>query len=69
MHTSGLGTVRRASHPIALLDFLGLDVCVAIGDALKGAVPERICTLVLGGATSKKVKRGNYSSSHICREF
>lgn len=50
--------------PIALLDYIGLDVCVAIGEALRCEVPNRIRILVSDGATGKKVKCGLYPSSH-----
>jgi 3-hydroxybutyryl-CoA dehydrogenase len=50
--------------PIALLDYIGLDVSVAIGDALECAVPARLRSLVAEGATGKKAKRGLYPSDY-----
>ena len=46
--------------PLALLDFVGLDVAVAIGDAIDAAVPERLRALVADGALGKKAGRGLY---------
>jgi 3-hydroxybutyryl-CoA dehydrogenase len=46
--------------PIALLDFIGLDVCVAIGDAIATPVPQRLRTLVAEGHLGRKTKRGLY---------
>jgi 3-hydroxybutyryl-CoA dehydrogenase len=50
--------------PVALLDYIGLDVSLAIGDALDCAVPERIRSLVAQGATGRKAGRGLYPSNH-----
>ena len=36
--------------PLALLDYVGLDVSVAIGDAIGADVPERLRALVAEGA-------------------
>jgi len=44
--------------PLALLDLVGLDVAVAIGDALGADVPERLRTLVADGACGRKSGRG-----------
>jgi 3-hydroxybutyryl-CoA dehydrogenase len=52
-----------ASHPmgpIELLDFVGLDVALAIGEQIGADVPERIRALVAEGATGKKAGRGLY---------
>jgi 3-hydroxybutyryl-CoA dehydrogenase len=46
--------------PLALLDFIGLDVAEAIGDEIGAAVPDRIRTLVEEGALGKKAGRGLY---------
>ena len=46
--------------PIALLDFVGLDVAVAIGDALGADVPQRLRDLVADGALGRKSGRGLY---------
>ncbi|GLS00182.1 hypothetical protein GCM10007859_01860 [Brevundimonas denitrificans] len=50
--------------PITLLDYIGLDVCVAIGDALGLEVPHRLRSLVVEGATGKKARRGLYPAAH-----
>jgi 3-hydroxybutyryl-CoA dehydrogenase len=52
-----------ASHPMGpleLLDFVGLDVALAIGEQIGANVPERIRTLVADGATGRKAGRGLY---------
>jgi len=46
--------------PLALLDYVGLDVAVAIGDAIGAEVPERLRTLVAEGALGKKSGHGLY---------
>jgi 3-hydroxybutyryl-CoA dehydrogenase len=46
--------------PLALLDFIGLDVAEAIGDEIGASVPDRIRTLVEEGALGKKAGRGLY---------
>jgi 3-hydroxybutyryl-CoA dehydrogenase len=46
--------------PIALLDFVGLDVSVAIGETIGAAVPERLRELVAEGALGRKCGRGLY---------
>src|SRR3954447_2331076 len=46
--------------PLALLDFIGLDVVEAIGDAIGAPVPDRIRSLVEEGALGKKAGRGLY---------
>jgi 3-hydroxyacyl-CoA dehydrogenase len=46
--------------PLALLDFVGLDVSEAIGDAIGANVPERVRELVREGALGKKAGRGFY---------
>ena len=44
--------------PLALLDFVGLDVAVAIGDAIGADVPQRLRDLVAEGALGAKSGRG-----------
>ena len=44
--------------PLALLDYVGLDVALAIGDALGLDVPERVRELVAQGALGRKAGRG-----------
>jgi 3-hydroxybutyryl-CoA dehydrogenase len=46
--------------PIALLDFVGLDVSAAIGETIGIDVPERLRELVADGATGRKSGRGFY---------
>ena len=46
--------------PLALLDYVGLDVAVAIGEAIGADVPERLRALVAEGALGKKAGRGLY---------
>jgi 3-hydroxybutyryl-CoA dehydrogenase len=47
--------------PLALLDYVGLDVAVAIGDAIGADVPERLRELVAEGALGRKTGRGLYN--------
>jgi len=47
--------------PLALLDYVGLDVSVAIGDAIGADVPERLRTLVAEDALGRKSGRGLYN--------
>jgi 3-hydroxybutyryl-CoA dehydrogenase len=47
--------------PIALLDFIGLDVAQAIGEAIDAPVPEAIRSLVAEGALGRKSGRGFYT--------
>jgi 3-hydroxybutyryl-CoA dehydrogenase len=52
-----------AAHPmgpLALLDFVGLDVAVAIGEAIDEPVPERLRDLVAEGRLGKKAGAGFY---------
>jgi 3-hydroxybutyryl-CoA dehydrogenase len=46
--------------PIALLDFVGLDVARAIGETIGVAVPQRLTELVEEGARGRKTRRGFY---------
>jgi 3-hydroxybutyryl-CoA dehydrogenase len=47
--------------PLALLDYVGLDVSIAIGESLGVEVPERLRALVAEGAVGKKAGRGFYT--------
>jgi 3-hydroxybutyryl-CoA dehydrogenase len=47
--------------PIALLDFVGLDVAQAIGEAIGAKVPRRLAELVHEGTLGRKSGRGFYS--------
>jgi 3-hydroxybutyryl-CoA dehydrogenase len=52
-----------AAHPmgpLALLDFVGLDVAEAIGDAIGEPVPDRVRSLVAEGRLGKKAGAGFY---------
>jgi 3-hydroxybutyryl-CoA dehydrogenase len=52
-----------AAHPmgpIALLDYIGLDVSVAIGDAIGANVPQLLRDLCAQGALGRKTRRGLY---------
>ena len=46
--------------PLALLDYVGLDVSVAIGRAIGVRVPARVEQMVAAGALGKKAGRGFY---------
>ena len=47
--------------PLALLDYVGLDVAEAIGQAIGVTVPPRVSALVAEGALGKKSGRGFYT--------
>jgi 3-hydroxybutyryl-CoA dehydrogenase len=47
--------------PLALLDLVGLDVAVAIGDAIGEPIPPRVEALVREGALGRKSGRGFHS--------
>jgi 3-hydroxyacyl-CoA dehydrogenase len=47
--------------PLALLDFVGLDVAQAIGEAMGADVPDRLRRLVDDGALGRKSGRGFYT--------
>jgi 3-hydroxyacyl-CoA dehydrogenase len=47
--------------PIALLDFVGLDVAQAIGEAIGATVPECLRALVETGSLGRKSGRGFYA--------
>ncbi|MEA2372464.1 MAG: 3-hydroxybutyryl-CoA dehydrogenase [Solirubrobacteraceae bacterium] len=44
--------------PLALLDLVGLDVSLAIGEAIEVDVPQRLADLVADGALGRKTRRG-----------
>ena len=46
--------------PLALLDFVGLDVAQAIGETIGADVPARLRELVAQGALGRKSRRGFY---------
>ncbi len=47
--------------PLALLDYVGLDVAVAIGGSIGAEIPSSVQRLTAEGALGKKVKRGFYA--------
>ena len=47
--------------PIALLDFVGLEVSQAIGEAIGAKVPGRLAELVADGSLGRKAGKGFYS--------
>jgi 3-hydroxybutyryl-CoA dehydrogenase len=47
--------------PIALLDYVGLDVAQAIGESIGARVPERLLALVADGSLGRKSGAGFYS--------
>lgn len=52
-----------AAHPmgpLALLDFVGLDVAAAIGESIGAEVPDRVRELVAAGALGRKTGAGFY---------
>jgi 3-hydroxybutyryl-CoA dehydrogenase len=46
--------------PLALLDFVGLDVAIAIGEQIGADVPDRVRSLAAGGKLGKKAGAGFY---------
>ncbi len=46
--------------PLALLDFVGLDVAQAIGETIGASVPDALEELVEQGALGRKTRRGFY---------
>jgi 3-hydroxybutyryl-CoA dehydrogenase len=46
--------------PLALLDFVGLDVAVAIGDSIGAEVPDRVRQMAADGQLGRKSGRGFY---------
>ena len=49
--------------PLALLDYIGLDVALAIGESVGLAVPPRLRELVEAGALGRKTGRGFFDHS------
>jgi 3-hydroxybutyryl-CoA dehydrogenase len=47
--------------PLALLDYVGLDVAAAIGRSIGAAVPARVEAMIADGALGKKARRGFYA--------
>jgi 3-hydroxybutyryl-CoA dehydrogenase len=47
--------------PLALLDYVGLDVAAAIARSIDLEVPERLAAMVAAGAVGKKSGRGFYA--------
>jgi 3-hydroxybutyryl-CoA dehydrogenase len=63
MDPAGIDTCMRlgAGHPmgpLALLDFVGLDVSAAIGETIGEPVPDRVRQLIAEGALGRKSGRG-----------
>jgi len=52
---------NKPMGPLALLDFVGLDVAEAIGDSLGVEVPSSVRRLVSGGALGRKSGHGFYA--------
>jgi 3-hydroxybutyryl-CoA dehydrogenase len=48
------------SGPLALLDYVGLDVAAAIGESIEVEVPSRLRQLIEAGALGRKAGRGFY---------
>ena len=46
--------------PLALLDYVGLDVSAAIGRSIGAEVPARVEAMIAEGALGKKAGRGFY---------
>jgi 3-hydroxybutyryl-CoA dehydrogenase len=62
----GIDTCMKlgAGHPmgpLALLDFVGLDVAVAIGESIGADVPDRLGELIAEGKLGRKAGQGFYS--------
>jgi 3-hydroxybutyryl-CoA dehydrogenase len=47
--------------PLALLDFVGLDVSVAIGESIGADIPERVRELIADGKLGRKSGEGFYT--------
>ena len=59
-----------AAHPmgpIALLDYIGLDVSVAIGDAIGADVPQSLRDLCAEGVLGRKTRHGLYPPEFYAR--
>ncbi|HYV15860.1 MAG TPA: 3-hydroxyacyl-CoA dehydrogenase family protein [Conexibacter sp.] len=68
MEPEAIDTCMRlgAGHPmgpLALLDYVGLDVSQAIGDAIGATVPQRVRDLVAAGDLGKKTGKGLHDYS------
>jgi 3-hydroxybutyryl-CoA dehydrogenase len=46
--------------PLALLDFVGLDVAVAIGESIGADIPQRVRELIAEGRLGRKAGAGFY---------
>jgi 3-hydroxybutyryl-CoA dehydrogenase len=46
--------------PLALLDFVGLDVAVAIGESIGAEIPNRVRELIADGKLGRKAGEGFY---------
>ena len=62
----GIDTCMKlgAGHPmgpLALLDFVGLDVAVAIGESIGTEIPDRVRELIAEGKLGRKAGRGFYT--------
>jgi 3-hydroxyacyl-CoA dehydrogenase len=51
---------RHPMGPLALLDFVGLDVAAAIGESIGAEVPERVRALIADGCLGRKSGAGFY---------
>jgi 3-hydroxybutyryl-CoA dehydrogenase len=65
MEPAGIDDCMRmgAGHPmgpLALLDYVGLDVAAAIGRSIGAPVPARVESMIAAGALGKKAGRGFY---------
>jgi len=72
MPPAGIDTCMQlgAAHPmgpLALLDYIGLDVSVAIGDAIGANVPQQLRDLCADGALGRKSGRGLYPPEFYLR--
>jgi 3-hydroxyacyl-CoA dehydrogenase len=47
--------------PLALLDFVGLDVSVAIGESIGTEIPNRVRELIADGKLGRKTGEGFYT--------
>ncbi len=47
--------------PLALLDFVGLDVAAAIGESIGADVPDRVHELIAEGKLGRKAGEGFYT--------
>ena len=66
MEPAGIDDCMRmgAGHPmgpLALLDYVGLDVAAAIGRSIGAPVPARVESMIAAGALGKKAGRGFYA--------